>query len=150
LCLTIVTCDFYCASGFHPREASNMNFLPFFFDILFGNPYPSYFWICISHRRNNACIKVALVPCGNFGSDMALVYSFVRKHWLTNNIPYSKYMGNISTHLLINGDKSTLINGYPGLFGSNVFTIGYPTDRLQNQIVALLFFRRFIAFELSP
>ena len=87
-----------------------------------------------------------LLTRNNFSRYVTFMHTFVSKHWLTNNITDRMNVSNVSTHLLINIDETTLINFDTCFFSIDKFTVWYTTDSNKNRIVTLSFSWCFFTF----
>ena len=82
----------------------------------------------------------------NFSGNVTFVDTFVRQHWLTDDIADSKDVRHVSAQLLVNADKATVVHFHASFARVEVFTVRHTTNRYQHGVVTLWFGWGFFAF----
>ncbi|MNL47210.1 hypothetical protein D3C87_1699830 [compost metagenome] len=82
----------------------------------------------------------------NFSRNVAFVNTFVRQHWLTDDVADSKDVRHVGAQLFVHTDKATVVNFYARCARIEVLTVRHTADSNQHRVVTLRFARGFFAF----
>ena len=118
--------------------------------LFFGQASPSNLWVGIGHRRDLPRDKYAVLTGCGFSRHVRLVYSFVRQHWLANNVADREDMRHVGAHLLIDGDEAAVAYDNASPLGFDCPPVGGAANCHQHHLVDLGLRRRTLTFETDP